>query len=350
MDAKFEGQSQMLRLLVAAMCSLFVAMVPMTVRAQSASPQDSASADDPEAKARAFLSSLHQIRGTVKLPDAGAELQLGADYYFLDKDDARRVIVDAWGNPSDQADGVLGLIVPADGNVLNDWAAVVTFQPSGYVSDKDAENQDYDSVLKQIRDGEAQDNETRKKAGFPAMHLVGWAQPPSYDKVNHSLIWARDLQVDGSKNDALNYDVRLLGRKGVLSLNMIDIMPDLPSIRSEAVKLAATGQFAPGERYTDYQEGDKKAAYGLAGLVAAGLGVAVAKKLGLLAILLVVLKKGFVFILAALAAAGRWFRGLFGLKPKPKPSSTVLSSPDLSETSRVITEREDPPLPPPTVR
>jgi uncharacterized membrane-anchored protein len=338
----------MLRPLVAAVCGIFLAIAPMAVHAQSVSSQDAASADDPEARAQAFLSSLHQIRGTVKLPEAGAELHLGADYYFLDKEDARRVIVDAWGNPSDQADGVLGLIVPANGNVLNDWAAVVTYQPSGYVSDTDAEKQDYDSVLKQIRDGEAQDNETRKKAGFAAMHLVGWAQPPSYDKVNHSLIWARDLQVEGSKNDALNYDVRLLGRKGVLSLNMIDIMPDLPAIRSEAVKLAATGQFVPGERYTDYQEGDKKSAYGLAGLVAAGLGVAVAKKLGLLAILLVVLKKGFVFILAGLAAAGRWFGGVFGLKPKPRRPTHVLSSSDLPESTPAITERNDPP-PPPTV-
>ena len=36
-------------------------------------------------------------------------------------------------------------------------------------------------------------NAERVKAGYPAMQLVGWAQPPSYDAASHSLVWAREL-------------------------------------------------------------------------------------------------------------------------------------------------------------
>ena len=54
------------------------------------------------------------------------------------------------------------------------------------------------------------------------------------------------------------------------------------------------------------------AEYGVGGLVAAGVGVAVIKKLGLLGIILAFGKKFFVLGLLAFAAIGRWVKGLFG--------------------------------------
>ena len=289
-------------------------------------PVASAAASEPDAKQvekqrAAFMASLHPRTGAVPVAEAGATLQLGDKYYFLDKEDTRKVLVDQWGNPPSAADGVLGMVIPAGRTPFNDWGAVVTFEKTDYVADNDAATANYDSYITQIQKGEADDNAQRKKDGYSAVHLVGWAQPPSYNKLHHYLIWARDLKFADATVDTLNYDIRILGRRGVLSLNMVATVPELASIRGQAEQLATAGTYDSGARYEDYKTGDAKAAYGLAGLVAAGLGLAVAKKLGLLGLILVFGKKALVFILAGFAAIGRWFSTRFG---KKKPAQSVL--------------------------
>lgn len=262
----------------------------------------------------AFEKGLHKRSGEVVVPGTDAVLHLGSKYYFLDAAEAKDVLVRLWGNPPDSADGVLGLVLPAGKTVLdNSWGAVITWDGSGYVTDDDAATANYDKVLDDIRSGEADNNAERQKAGYPAMHLVGWAQPPSYDKGTHSLIWARDFKIDGTPSDSLNYDVRVLGRKGVLSMNMLWDMPHLPEVRAAAADFGKVATFNGGSTYGDYNSAtDKAAGYGLAGLVAAGVGVAVAKKIGVLAILLLFLKKGFILLLVPLAAGWRRIKRLFG--------------------------------------
>lgn len=209
---------------------------------------------------------------------------------------------------------MLGLVLEKGATVFqNPWGAVITYEDTGYVSDKDAKSEDYDSVLESIRDGEEERNEARKKAGYPAIHLAGWAQPPSYDASNHALIWARDIKFSGQAEDTLNYDVRLLGRSGVLSLNMVSSMSSLADVRRAAADFGRAASFDRGQSYADYDSAtDKTAEFGLAGLVAAGAGVAVAKKLGLLAIVLGLGKK--LLLLAAVAGAAivRFGKKLFG--------------------------------------
>lgn len=263
----------------------------------------------------AFEASLTKRTGDVPVPGAHATLHLGDKYYFLGADDSKRVITEAWGNPPSAAEGVIGLVMPAGESFMDTWGAVITYMPDGYVSDKDAADIDPAKLLSQMREGEAADNEERKKQGYPTLTTVGWAEPPSYHPAGHYAIWARELHAGDDPANGLNYDIRLLGRSGVLSINLIDSMSHLEDIRSAATGLIATTSFDAGARYTDYVDGkDQKAEYGIAGLVAAGLGLAAAKKFGLLAILLIALKKGGVVILAALAGLGAWFKKLFGKK------------------------------------
>jgi uncharacterized membrane-anchored protein len=258
---------------------------------------------------------LERHTGLVALPEGHAKLNLGEDYYFLDAAAARRVLVEGWGNPPTAADGVLGMIIPSRFKPLDDasWGAIVTYQDVGYVSDKDARKTDYDKLLDDLRDGEDKDNAERQKAGYASLHLAGWAERPSYDAARHVVIWARDLQVGGATQHTLNYDIRLLNRQGVLSLNVISAMSDLTEVRAAAGQIAGAAAFDPGSTYADYRKGrDKAAEYGVAGLIAAGVGVAAAKKFGLLAILLIVLKKGFVVVAAAFASIAAWARKQFG--------------------------------------
>ena len=267
----------------------------------------------PSAELVAFLKNLHKQTGDVAIPAAHAVMHLGARYYFLGPDEAKRVLVDVWRNPPSEAEGVLGLVMPADKTVLDEsWGAIVTYEDSGYVPDTDASTQDYDKVLSDMRSGEAAGNEERRKLGYPEAHLMGWAQPPSYDKASHSLVWARDIKFGNAPVDGLNYDVRSLGRHGVLSLNMLWDMSHLADTRTAAAELGKAVAFDKGAAYTDYDKSvDKTAEYGLAGLVAAGAGIVVAKKLGLLAIMF-----GFgKWILIGLAAVGatmrRWIGKIF---------------------------------------
>lgn len=261
----------------------------------------------------AFEKRLHKRTGDVVVPGTDATLHLGSKYYFLDAGEAKDVLVKLWGNPPSSADDVLGIVMPADKTVLdNSWGAVITWDGSGYVTDDDAATANYDKVLDDIRAGEADDNAQRQKSGYPAMHVVGWAQPPSYDKASHSLVWARDIKFGNAPVDGLNYDVRSLGRHGVLSLNMLWDMSHLADTRTAAAELGKAVAFDKGAAYTDYDKSvDKTAEYGLAGLVAAGAGIVVAKKLGLLAIMF-----GFgKWILIGLAAVGatmrRWIGKIF---------------------------------------
>lgn len=270
-----------------------------------------------EAQMRAFEQGLHKQTGDVAIPQAKATLHLGDRYYFLPAEDAKRVLTQVWGNPADAVSDVLGLVLPS-GTTASDnvWGAVVTYDDTGYVSDKDAKDQDYDQVLSDMRDTAKERNEERQKQGFAPVRIIGWAQPPAYDAGSHSLVWARQLQFEGGKGpDSLNYDVRLLGRRGVLSLNMVSDMAHLGEVRAAAAQFGRAASFDRGEAYADYDAStDKTAEYGLAGLVAAGAGVAAAKKLGLLAIVLGFGKKFLVLIVAAGMAVVRWGKKLFGRK------------------------------------
>ncbi|KQW81912.1 DUF2167 domain-containing protein [Brevundimonas sp. Root1279] len=262
---------------------------------------------------QALLDSLHPQTGVVKIASAKATLNLGEDYYFLNAEDSRRVLVDAWGNPPGSVEGVLGMVFPAGKSPVDEtWGAVVTYVGDGYVSDADAKDIDYGALLDSLKEGEDADNRARQAEGFETVNLVGWAQQPSYDAQKHNLIWAKELAFGNTEGHTLNYDVRVLGRYGVLSMNIVSGMADLQTVGSEAARLMSTASFDAGARYTDYKEGvDKKAAYGIGGLVAGGAALAVAKKVGFLGVILLVLKKGWIVIAMGAVAAWRWFGAIF---------------------------------------
>jgi uncharacterized membrane-anchored protein len=112
--------------------------------------------------------------------------------------------------------------------------------------------------------------------------------------------WARDLIFGKAPNvrHSLNYSVRVLGREGVLELNFVAGLNQLTEINTVIPSVVNTVQFDPKKRYSDYVDGDKMAAYGLAGMIAAGAGVKIAAKLGLLALGLGLLKNFGLAILA----------------------------------------------------
>jgi uncharacterized membrane-anchored protein len=270
--------------------------------------------DQGNAKVEAFLKTLHPKTGDVNVPEAQATLKLGSNYSYLGAEDAQRVLTQLWDNPPDTE--VLGMILPSnDPKILLDeksWAVVVTYSADGYVSDQDAAKMDYDETLKDMQKATKDENPERLKQGFPAIELMGWAEPPRYDSSSHKLYWARDLKftsTDGKdEGRTLNYAIRVLGRHGYLSLNAVAPMAELAQVRADMPDVVSMAEFDAGNRYTDYNSStDKLAAYGIGALVAGGI----AAKAGLFAklgVLLLALKK---FIVIGIAAIGGVFAKLF---------------------------------------
>jgi uncharacterized membrane-anchored protein len=302
----------MLMRVAAALMALLMSTSPLWAAEAEARPEATADHKAEIAKMVALRDSLKPLHGQVMIPDAKVTLDLGPKYYFLDAKDAQRVLTEGWGNPPASVEGVLGMIFPEGTTFLGDgWGAVVTYEGTFYVKDSDAKTADYNKLMRDMKGADDESNAARKKAGYEPSTLFGWAEPPSYDSTRHDLIWARDIQFGDQADHALNYDIRHLGRSGVLSLNIVSSMSQLPQIKAAAHDLAQTAEFNAGARYADYQKGDKQAGYGLAGLVAAGAGLAVASKTGLLAAALLFLKKGIVLIIAAATGGAAWFRKMF---------------------------------------
>ena len=63
------------------------------------------------ADAKAFLRALTPQTGDVRIDAAKAVLHLGDRYYFLPADQAKRVLIQVWGNPPEAVADVLGMVM-----------------------------------------------------------------------------------------------------------------------------------------------------------------------------------------------------------------------------------------------
>jgi uncharacterized membrane-anchored protein len=255
----------------------------------------------------AFLSSLAFQEGTIVLGQDLVTLNLPDSFRYLSPEDAEKVLVDGWGNPPGYE--TLGMIVPVDVDLFSDesWALIISYEEDGYVSDKEAAEINYEALLKEMMESSRANNDARIKEGYAPVELLGWAATPFYDKESHKLHWAKELNFGESEINTLNYNIRILGRKGVLLLNIVADMPQFEAIDAQIPLLLSMTEFNPGNRYADFNpELDKVAAYGIGALIA---GKA-ASKAGLLAKIggiLLVLKKFWLALPLALVAFARKF-------------------------------------------
>lgn len=263
--------------------------------------------------AQEFVASLKFETGKIDLPNGIASLTLPPSFRYLNPSDSTRVLVDAWGNPPSGT--TLGMIFPADISPVSQdsWGIVITYEEDGHVSDADADQIKYDELLKDMQSSMESANEERKKQGYPAVSLVGWAETPSYDKANHKLYWAKELAFGDAQDRTLNYNIRVLGRKGVLVLNAVAGMNQISLIKSEMPKVLAATDFKAGNSYTDFNsDTDKIAEYGIAALVAGG----VAAKLGFFAKIFALLLAFKKMIILGVIAIGVAIKKLLGMKKK----------------------------------
>ena len=252
--------------------------------------------------------SLNPQTGEIVLEGGLATLQVPENFYFLDARDAETVLVDLWGNPPGQ--DVLGMLFPAQHSPLDyeSWAVTIDYSEDGFVADDDAADIDYADLLRDMQKDTRDSNDARVEAGYEPVELIGWAEQPYYDAAAKKLYWAKELQFGDSEDTTLNYEIRALGRRGILSLTFIAASSQLDEINASRDAVLAMTEFNEGHRYVDFDPDiDEVAAYGIGALIAGK----VAAKAGLFAAAVVLFKKFGVFVLLALAFGWRKIMGLF---------------------------------------
>jgi uncharacterized membrane-anchored protein len=242
------------------------------------------------------------LKGPAKAPLGNvAQIDLPTGYIFINGKDYQALL---------KAEGE-----PVSGNELGSlratnehWSVVFEFSDIGYVKDDDKDKLDADKLLASIRRNNEEANKERVEAGNPPIEVIGWEIPPKYDSNTHNLEWAIRGAVQGQP--FLNYNTRLLGRKGVMEVVLIvkpeQLTETLPTFRN----LLAGYSYQTGNSYAEFRPGDKVAKYGLGALVLGGAAVGAAK-LGLFTWLLVFIKKGWKLVVVAFVAVVGFFKKLF---------------------------------------
>ncbi|GGG96264.1 hypothetical protein GCM10007415_34350 [Parapedobacter pyrenivorans] len=220
------------------------------------------------------LDSIEQLftyrHDTVELANGIGRIIVPDGFRYLDADQSEKVLVELWGNPWYEG-MTLGMILPENQGVMSDSGYVfnIEYNEIGYVKDGDAGDIDYDDLLKDMQDETAAGNKQRTDAGYEPISIIGWAASPFYDKDRKILHWAKEVQFGDNPEHTLNYNVRVLGRKGVLVLNAVGSMSSYGQVEQDLAHVLNIVQFNDGYRYGDFNPSvDEVASWTIGGLVA----------------------------------------------------------------------------------
>lgn len=242
-------------------------------------------------------------RATIEVPEG---------YSFLGADGARQLDV-LFENPPTGTDQY----VVASEDLS--WVAYFSFSDIGYI--KDDEVLDADNMLVSIREGTEEGNVERRSRGWETLNILGWSFKPQYDKQLNALEWAVLGQTEPSQSKVINYNTRLLGRRGVMEVVLVTD-PEVMDASIAQFKAMVPGySFADGEKYSEFKPGDHVAEIGLAALITGG-AAAVASKKGFFAAIAVALAKFWKLVLLGIVGIGVAFKKLFKGKDKDEDKGT----------------------------
>ncbi|MEM6261664.1 MAG: DUF2167 domain-containing protein [Bacteroidota bacterium] len=261
--------------------------------------------------------SLSYGTGTITLKGSLATLTVPEGFKYLNAKDSKMVLEDLWGNPPSEDEPSLGMLFSTHEGPNSDssFAINITYSEEGYIDDSDAKSIDYDDLLETMQEDAVEVNELRKEMGYETVELIGWASAPFYDGTQKKLHWAKELKFGESVDHTLNYNIRVLGRKGYLQMNVIGEMAVFPEVQSTINAILPAVAFNEGNRYDDFNPDiDEVAAYGIGGLIAGK----VLAKTGILATIGLFLAKFWKFLAIGAVAFFSGFKRFFRKKESPK--------------------------------
>jgi uncharacterized membrane-anchored protein len=272
--------------------SAFIAFGQNNNRKKKAAPEPSPS---PAASNWEALEEVNFQKGP-SLGELGttAQVKVPDGFVFAGGNDTR-VIMESMQNTTNGRE--LGFVAPA----REDWFAVFEYDAVGYVKDDEKGSLDADAILESIKQGTERGNEERRRRGWPTLTIIGWETPPRYNEQTNNLEWAVKGESEGQP--FVNYNTRLLGRGGVMEVTLVTDPALLNETLPKFKTMLSGFDFIQGQKYAEFRQGDKMAAYGLTGLIAGG-GVAVAAKAG-------VFKWLWKVLVAAAVGVGALFKRIF---------------------------------------
>ena len=240
-----------MRAMLVGMMLAFVAALAVNAHAQVVVTQEEAD--------RLYASLYRQSGTAVDVADGRVRIDVSSDFDFLDGADAARLFI-AMGNSPELANALEGAIVPAGVNpfYIGGWAASIEFDAVGRVEEDDSALS-FPEVLYGLRDRQSR----------WGVEVLDWVEPPYYERTNHTLYGAFELA--SPQGNVVNYQMYMLGRDGVLIVNIVAPMEDADLVRSAAPRLRDLFYYNEGNRYEDYLDGDLRAAQTLAGLLSGEL-------------------------------------------------------------------------------
>lgn len=247
---------------------------------------------------------------TVDLGDL-ASLDLDPDFLFLDGENTQMMAAE-YGDPVSGLE--IGTIFSIDENQT--WAVYFDYEESGHIKDAEKEKIDAKALLKSFQKGTEEANEERQPGD--RFYVTGWDIEPFYDEDTHNLTWSLLLE-DENEETFLNYNTRILTREGNISVVLVTDPENREADKKMlSEQILSKLEINNGKKYEDFDKStDKVADYGLSALILGGAGLAAAKKVGLLATIVVLLKKFGVFIVVGIGA-------LWGIIRKKKKNQNSL--------------------------
>lgn len=201
-------------------------------------------------------------RATISLPEG---------YIFLDRNATRAFLEENQNIPDGDELGVV-LRIRGDEDY---WFAVFSYADTGHIDNSDRNSLNADALMESMKEGNAQANDERKARGWTPLLLLDWHQRPFYDAATDNLTWSTMLVSDNEP--VINHSVRLLGRTGLMSAQLVADSKGIDAATSEFNEVLQHYAFIDGQRYAEFRSGDKLAGYGLAALIAGGAGAAAVK-------------------------------------------------------------------------
>lgn len=300
---------------------------PTSSSTETSSETSSPSVNDLTPEQQRFLERYRQIRwqqGPGRFAvGSQATIQLPQGFQITDLAGAS-IYLSLHGNPSDSS--LQSVVTKADDPITT--FLVFTYADIGKVDDSDASSINADELLNQIRANTIATNELRKQAGQEQLFVDGWIIPPRYNTTTKRLEWACRSHSESGEPGA-NWDTRILGRSGVMSVKLVAPPEQIESLLPVINGLLQGFSYTHGNDYASWRSGDKVAAFGVAALVT-GSTTAVAVKLGLFQKLWLFIAKFFYVIVPVLG--GLCWRFLGGQPKKTASTKPSTGNPGSSST------------------
>jgi uncharacterized membrane-anchored protein len=261
-------------------------------------------AEDANYHPQSFTQPLSAARGTIN--------PAGGDAFYLKPEDRCDLVVKEFGWDRDQCGTIDQLIFGFTPEIDN--LTVEKPVSDGYVSLADWDSSDRGAEISSIEDTFKESVKAQSERSGQEIRFDGWLVYPQIHKAKNTLYHANILNWGGERT--INISMSIFDRQGYVPMKIVPVNGNVTSDDVQKIVAASAAAYKPqaGAAYFDFSSGDKIAGYGALGVLATMLGVKYggAASAGLIALALVVLKKGAFILLLPLV----WLRRLFSRRKK----------------------------------